>query len=145
MVEKGVLLLIHPFISTVTVLLYLTNAYLGISRNRILKGGKSKIWRFRRDWHVKIGKTFIVLLFVTFSLGMIGSDITGASVFSTPHAYLGLILLFIFGAGAAIALQILDGNLNLIRKHGRIMLFGGVLILFQILGGIGNLKELGII
>ncbi len=82
---------------------------------------------------------------VTFSLGMIGSDITGASVFSTPHAYLGLILLFIFGAGAAIALQILDGNLNLIRKHGRIMLFGGVLILFQILGGIRNLNELGII
>jgi hypothetical protein len=129
MVEEGGWLLIHPIISTVTVILYITNAYLGISRIKIIKGSKSKIWRFRRDIHIKIGKSFIALLFITFSLGLTEVNSTETSIFSTPHAYLGLMLLFLFGTGAAIALRILDGNLNLIRTHGRIMLFGGVLIL----------------
>jgi hypothetical protein len=145
MVEEGGLLLIHPIISTVTVLLYLTNVYLGISRNRVINGSTSNIWRFRRDLHIKIGKAFITLLYITFSLGLIGVSSTETIIFSTLHAYLGLILLFLFGAGAVIALQILEGNLKLIRTHGRVMLFGGVLLLFQMIGGIGNMKGLRII
>ncbi len=135
----------HPLLAAIAVLLCLTNVYLGISRIMIFRGSKSKFFRFNRGLHVNVGKGFIALLYVVFPLGIAGILESGTPAFSTPHAYFGTLLLLIFGTGAFFAFKVLRGKLDYVKLHGRIMLLGAALILLQVVGGVANLRLLGII
>lgn len=136
---------VHPLAASVAVLLCLANAYLGVSRIVLIRGSESRFYRFNRSLHVNVGKGFIVLLYAIFPLGIAGILESGTPAFSTPHAYLGTLLLLIFGTGAYFAFQVLRGKPDYVGLHGRIMLLGAALILLQVLGGVANLRLLGII
>jgi hypothetical protein len=136
---------VHPLAASIAVLLCLTNAYLGISRIMIYRGSESRFFRFNRSLHVKVGLGFIVLLYIIFPFGIAGIIESGAPAFSTPHAYLGTLLLLIFGTGTYFAFKVLRGRLDYVKLHGRIMVLGAALILLQVLGGVANLRALGII
>jgi hypothetical protein len=111
----------------------------------LVRGRKSKLFRFNRNLHIRVGRTFILLLFLAFPLGLLGFSEAGTPLFSTPHSYFGLMLLFVYGSGAILAFQILKGRQNLIRPHGVLMIIGTFLIFLQLIGGISNLRSLGII
>jgi Ni,Fe-hydrogenase I cytochrome b subunit len=139
------IILIHPVVALTVVLLSFTNAYLGISRYEVVKGSRNKLFRFNRRLHIKVGKIFIVLLFIAYPLGLIGFREAGAANFSTPHAYLGLLLLLIFGIGASFGFKILHGEQDYIPRHGLLMIIGTLLIFLQVLGGISNLRAVGLL
>jgi hypothetical protein len=136
--------LIHPVVGAIAVLLCYATAYLGLSRMMLIAGKRSRFYWFRRNVHVNMGRSFVALLFVVYPLGILGISETGFSPFSTPHAYLGSFLLILFTFGAVLAFLILKGRWEYIKHHGRVMLAGAALSIFQIIGGIVNLRSLGI-
>lgn len=137
--------LVHPVLGVGAVLLCYGAAYLGVSRIMLLSGKRSRFFWFRRGVHVNLGRNFLVLLLIAYPIGILGILEAGYPPFSTPHAYLGTLLLFLFASGAVLAFLILRGRREYIRLHGRIMLTGAALMLLQVIGGIFNLRSLGIL
>jgi len=136
---------IHPALGALVLLLGLVNTYLGVSRAMIARGRGSRLFHFNRGVHINLGRGFVALLFVAFPLGLSGMAEAGKGLFSTPHSFLGVLLLAVFGTGASLAFYILKGKPEYIRDHGRIMLLGVALLFLQLGGGIANLRLLGII
>jgi hypothetical protein len=143
--DMGAISIIHPVIASAVVILCFANAYLGISRFMLVKGVRSRFVKFNRGLHIKLGRSFMGLLYLAYPLGIIGITTLGASPFSTPHVYLATLLLLVFSAGAFLAFQILKGKQNLIKYHGTVMVLGALLLLVQIRLGIDNLMYLGLI
>jgi hypothetical protein len=138
-------ILIHPLVAITVVLLCYTNAYLGIGRHLILGGRRGFYIMFKRNAHITIGRIFIVLTLLAFPLGILGIRQAGFPAFGSLHAYLGLILVILFSYGASLGIRTLKGEGDYIKKHGRIMLTGALFLILQILGGIENLKKIGIL
>jgi hypothetical protein len=141
----GVISIIHPIIASAAVILGFANAYLGISRFMVVRGVRSRFIKFNRSLHIKVGKLFIALLFITYPLGIFGITNLGATPFSTPHVYIATLLILVFSIGAFLSFQILKGKHNLIKYHGTIMVLGAFLLLVQVRLGIDNLIALGVI
>lgn len=137
--------LIHPLVAITVVFLCYINAYLGISRHLLVGGRKGFYIRFNRQAHITIGRIFALLIVLVFPLGIAGIREAGFEPFSSPHAYLGAILLIIFLYGTSFAIRTMKGKGDHIKTHGRIMLIGALLVILQILGGIANLKKIGLL
>lgn len=137
--------LIHPAVAALVVLACYANAYLGISRHLLAGGRRDFYLRFNRKTHITLGRIFIVLIILAYPLGIAGIRQMGFPAFSSPHAYIGIILILIFLFGTSFAFKTLKGEGDYIKKHGRIMLFGALLVILQILGGIANLKRIGLL
>jgi hypothetical protein len=137
--------LFHPAIAALCVIACYTNAYLGISRHLLVGGRRGFYLRFNRKIHTTMGRIFIVLILLAYLLGIAGIRQMGFPAFSSPHAYTGIVLILVFLYGAYFAMETLKGEGDYIKKHGRIMLFGAVLVILQILGGIANLKRVGLL
>jgi len=140
------ILLIHPLIASIAVLLFFANAYLGVSRYMVVvKRSENRFFRFNRPLHLKFGKTFLLLLYTAFPVGLYGVMVAEDVPFKSPHAFIGLFLLILLGTGGIVGAKTDKGNLSLATIHGRIMLLGAAVIFLQVLGGINNLRTLGLI
>ncbi len=140
------LILIHPILQAVAIIILFYVAYLGWQRY------KSKLNKYREQniifkWntHVKVG----VLFFILISFGAIVGFLVNKYVLerpfldSGPHAYLGMIILFLFAIGVGMGYRLSNGKAadNLPKIHMFVNYFGISLILIQFFLGISLLIE----
>jgi len=126
---------VHPLMAIAVVILCFTNALMGISR----KWGVN-ILNFIRGVHIRVGRSFLALIYISYFFGIAGISSLGLTPMKTPHGYFGVLLLTIFTIGGVFAILVLKGDMKYTKIHGRIMLFGTLLLILQIISGFLNLR-----
>ena len=102
---------IHPVVILLTILLGVYTGALGWKRFRV-RSGRIPASAFPWQKHVRYGKTFYVLLWIGFliGLGVLLYYQKGRIFTSGFHAYLAVFILFLFSIGAALGWKLSKGK-----------------------------------
>ena len=100
---------IHPVLILLTILLGVYTGTLGWKRFRV-RSGRSPASAFPWQKHVRCGKTFYVLLWIGFLIGLAVYHQKARIFTSGFHAYLAVFILFLFSLGAALGWRLSKGK-----------------------------------
>ena len=130
---------IHPVVILLTILLGVYTGTLGWKRFRV-RSGRIPASAFPWQKHVRCGKTFYVLLWIGFliGLGVLLYYQKGKIFTSGFHAYLAVFILFLFSIGAALGWKLSKGkgSSRLAMTHMAINYSTFLVVLIQVVLGV---------
>ena len=128
---------IHPVVILLAILLGVYTGTLGWKRFRV-RSGRSPASAFPWQKHVRYGKTFYVLLWIGFLIGLAVLFYWKGRIFTSGfHAYLAVFILFLFSVGAALGWRLSKGkgSTRLAMIHMVINYSTFLLVLIQVVLG----------
>ena len=128
---------IHPVVILLAILLGVYTGTLGWKRFRV-RSGRSPASAFPWQKHVRYGKTFYVLLWLGFLIGLAVLFYRKGRIFTSGfHVYLAVFILFLFSVGAALGWRLSKGkgSTRLAMIHMVINYSTFLLVLIQVVLG----------